>query len=150
MVLGLLVPGLHAQDTTASSWHFLAEPYLMFPNMQGTIGLGELPDLPLDADPGDILGKLKAGFMLYLEARNDRWAATSDLLYMRLEQDATPNDVVHSGNAAFSQFAIEMAGLRRVLPALEVGLGGRFNPLNADVELQRNTSTVAGRGDVLP
>ena len=35
-------------------WTFLAEPYLMFPNMKGTVGLGILPDGTVDASANDI------------------------------------------------------------------------------------------------
>jgi hypothetical protein len=51
----------NAQDTLApknnSKWHFLAEPYLLFPNMKGTIGLGNLPDASLDLNVGDIFNQ---------------------------------------------------------------------------------------------
>jgi len=35
-----------AQDTTVvkNKWHYLLQPYAMFPGMDGKIGLGELPD----------------------------------------------------------------------------------------------------------
>ena len=31
-----------------NKWHFLLEPYMMFPNMQGTTGLGDLPNAEVD------------------------------------------------------------------------------------------------------
>jgi hypothetical protein len=49
-------------------WGFLIEPYLMFPNMSGQIGIGNLPIAEVDANPADIFDKLNLGLMLYLEA----------------------------------------------------------------------------------
>ena len=59
-----------AQETEAttprkSKWNFLVEPYMLFPNMSGTVGLGSgevVPDVTVDASSSDILGQLKMGF----------------------------------------------------------------------------------------
>ena len=51
-------------DTT-KKWNFLAEPYLMFPHMKGDIGAGDQVTVPVDANTGEILGKLKMGAMFY-------------------------------------------------------------------------------------
>ena len=51
-----------------------------------------------DADSGDILGRLKFGAMLYLEAYSDRWAITTILMYMKLAQDVTTDTLINSGN----------------------------------------------------
>src|SRR5215471_228694 len=69
------VSRLSAQDSTAlNKWHFLLEPYAMFPNMHGTAGLGNLPDAEVDEDPGDIFKNLQVGAMLYAEAYKGPWA----------------------------------------------------------------------------
>jgi len=141
LIAGAMVHGLYGQETGAPErepWKFMVEPYLMFPNMSGTIGLGELPDVSVDADPADIFTKLNAGFMLFLEGRNERWAITSDFLFMGLEQAAPPSELINSGNVEVTQLAWELVGLRRVLPFLELGLGARVNALSADVYLLRN------------
>jgi hypothetical protein len=69
-----------AQDSTQTDnrWGFLVEPYLMFPNMKGTLGVGVLPDGEVDAGIGDIFDRLQSGFMLYAEAQNGTWALSSD------------------------------------------------------------------------
>ncbi len=68
-----------AQDTTMakSKWHFLLEPYMMFPNMHGTTGLGGLPNAQLDEDPGDIFKNLQFGAMFYAEANKGFWTVSS-------------------------------------------------------------------------
>ena len=68
-------------------WHFLIEPYVMFPNMKGDIGIGVLPPAHVDEGPDDIFSNLQMGVMLYAEAYNSRWAFSSDVLYMYLKSD---------------------------------------------------------------
>ena len=80
-----------AQNEDKTGWHYLAEVYLMFPNMSGTIAVADLPPVGVDADPGDIFGHIKMGAMFYFEATNDNWAISSDLLYMKLGQDVVPD-----------------------------------------------------------
>lgn len=90
----------HAQD---SGWHWLAEPYVMFPNMKGDVGLADLPDASVDANPSDIFSHLQMGAMLFLEARNDTWVFSSDVLYMDLDSDLEPGRFVSSGSAGMKQ-----------------------------------------------
>lgn len=131
-----------AQDSTnvsGNKWHYLVQPYLMFPNMNGEVGLGELPNANVDASAGDIFNNLQIGAMLYLEAHNDLWAVSSDLLYMDLNQDVSERNLVKSGNADAKQFAWELAGLRKLLPWLEAGLGARLNSLTSGLQLNIET-----------
>src|SRR5690348_10064025 len=76
--------GARAQGAPDDGWHFLVEPYAMFPNMEGETGIGNLPPVHVDEDPQDIFDHLQMGAMLFFEARNDRWAFSTDLLYMDL------------------------------------------------------------------
>lgn len=125
---------VHGQDDPGHAWHFLAEPYLMFPYMSGETGIGESLLLPVDANPGDIFDKLQMGAMLYLEAQTDKWAVTSDLVYMKLEQEVTPGALINSGEVSAKQLVWEMAGLYRIAPFWEAGIGGRFNYLQIGVD----------------
>jgi hypothetical protein len=129
-----------AQDTTQTHnrWEFLVEPYLMFPNMKGTVGVGALPDGEVDAAVGDIFDRLQSGFMLYAEAQNGIWAISSDFLYMNLNQDVVPTKIINSGSVSVSESAWELAGLRKILPWLEGGIAGRLVSIKADMEVVRN------------
>ncbi len=118
-------------------WNFLTDVYLMFPYMDGEIGIGESLILPVEANPGDIFSKLKMGAMLYLEAQTDKWAITSDLVYMNLKQDVTPGTIVTSGNVNAKQLIWEAAGLYRITPFLEAGVGGRLNYLETGIDVWR-------------
>ena len=119
-------------------WHFLTEVYLMFPYMDGEMGIGNTLTIPIDANPGDIFSKLKMAAMLYLEARTDKWAITSDLVYMNLNQEVTPGTLLHSGTVGAKQLVWEVAGLYRVLPFWELGAGGRLNNLQTEIDVRRN------------
>jgi hypothetical protein len=121
---------------TDKKWHFLAEPYIMFPYMSGETGIGENLLFPVDANPGDIFSVLQAGAMLNLEAKTDRWAITSDLVYMNLKQDVTPGTLINSGEANVRQLIWEAAGLYRLTPFWEAGIGGRLNYLQSGVNAQ--------------
>lgn len=126
-----------AQDSVASKqkWKFLADVYMMFPNMKGSVGAGTLPDADLDVDAGDIFSHFKMGTMLYAEAVKGSWAISSDLIYMKLAQDVTPGILISSGKVTVKQTAWEAAGLRNLLPWLDAGIGFRLNSLSTDVEL---------------
>lgn len=130
----------YGQDTTKlKKWHFLAEPYLMFPYMDGETGIGESLLLPVDATAGDIFSKLQMGAMLYFEAKTDQYAITSDIVYMNLEQAVSATKLVNSGTVDAKQFIWEFAGLYRLSSFLEIGIGGRLNYLQMGVDAQVNT-----------
>ena len=133
-----------------NSWHFLAEPYLMFPYMSGETGIGNNLILPVEASPGDIFSKLQMGAMLYLEAQTDKWAITSDLVYMNLNQEITPGILIHDGSVTAKQLIWEAAGFYRLTRCLEVGLGGRVNYVQTSVDASVNvipdgTEPISGR-----
>ena len=140
MLIILAAMTCSAQDSTRTpnKWEFLVEPYLMFPNMKGTVGIGALPDGMVDAGIGDIFSRLQSGFMLYAEAQNGTLAFSSDLLYMSLKQDAEPTRTIASGSVSMSETGWELAGLRKILPWLESGIAGRLVSLKVDMEVVRN------------
>jgi hypothetical protein len=146
LVMAIACTQSFAQDTTVvkNKWHYLLQPYAMFPSMKGTVGLGYLPDAEVNADAGDIFNNLQIGAMLYFEAHNDHWAITSDLLYMDLKQDIEGKRGIISGEADAKQFAWELAGLRTIRPWLDVGVGLRLNSLKSGLDLSVDTSFLGG------
>jgi hypothetical protein len=133
----------NAQDSIVpakkNKWHFLIEPYLMFPNMNGTAGIGNLPDASFNSDPGDIFSHLQIGGMLYFEAHNNNWAITTDLLYMKLTQDVPANQVIISGNAKVSEFLWELTGFYKIVSWFEVGAGARLYSIHPEMEMNYKT-----------
>jgi hypothetical protein len=124
---------VHAQDS--GGWKYLVEPYVMFPNMKGELGLADLPAAPVDENPSDIFSNLQMGAMLFVEARNDNWAFSSDVLYMNLESDLESNSLVSSGSADMKQLGWELAGMRRLTPWFELGVSAVYNRIDADVKM---------------
>jgi hypothetical protein len=138
------------QADTVKKWNFLVDVYLMFPNMNGETGIGQSLVLPVNANPGDIFSKLQMGGFLYLEAQTDKYAITSDIVYMNLVQEVTPGTILNSGEVDAKQFIWEFAGLYRLSSFLEIGIGGRLNYIQAGVDAQINvipsgTEAITGR-----
>jgi hypothetical protein len=134
-----------ATATPKSEWDFLVEPYMLFPNMNGTVGLGSgevVPDVSVDASSNDILGQLKMGFMLNAEASNGKWKIGSDLLYMSLAQGVKTGVLIQNGELSVKQLGWEVSGLYAVKPWLDLGIGGMLNSINSEVDLK--TITIGG------
>lgn len=131
-----------AQDSTkpANKWHILLEPYLMLPNMHGTVGVGTLPEAEVDEDPGDIFSNLQIGAMLYGELYKGPWAISSDFTYMKLKGDIVGKNGILSGEATMEQLAWELAVLRKLNPWLEAGVALQLNNIGSDLNLVVNTS----------
>lgn len=125
-----------------SDWKFLVEPYMMFPNMNGNLGLGDLPDASLDASSSDILGQLKMGFMLNAEASTGKWTIGSDFIYMHLAQGVEPGTLISSGEITAKQVGWEVSGLYAVKPWLELGIGGMLNSINSGADI--NVKVIGG------
>jgi hypothetical protein len=136
--LNVYTNGQAQTQVPAKNWNFLTDIYLMFPNMDGETGTGNLLSVPVDANPGDIFSKLKMAAMLYLEAKNDKWAITTDLVYMNLNQEITPGTLLQSGEVTAKEFIWEQSGLYRIVPFWEVGVGGRLTNLSTDIDVRRN------------
>ena len=140
-ILLFVIPAMicPAQEATQEkNWNFLTEIYLLFPNMNGETGIGDIVSVPIDADPGDVFSNLRFGGMLYFEAQTNKWALTSDLVFINLQNEITETTLLHSGTVKANQGVWENAGLYRVLPFLEVGIGGRLNHLKTSMEVNRN------------
>ena len=141
---------LHAQGTTAdvtptsefpvnAGWNFLVEPYAMFPNMRGKIGIGSSDVMPvsINVSPSEIFSNLHMGAMLYLEANKGKWNINTDLLYMNLSQGVESNKVIENGEVSAKQLGWETAGLYSVIPNLQVGVGILVNSIESDVNVNR-------------
>ena len=84
-----LIPVSAQASDSAKKCHVLADIYLMAPYMKGETGVNDKIMAPVDASAGDIFNKLKMAAMLYIEVQNEKWAFTSDFVYMSLNQNVT-------------------------------------------------------------
>ena len=135
---------LRAQESSEKEWKFLVETYLMFPAMNGSTCIGNLPRVDVDANAGDIFSHLRIGAMLYAEASKGNWAFSSDIIYIDLRQNVTPGVLVESGEFSAKQFAWELAGLKRLAPWLEVGIGVRLNSMKTGLDLVKTFGNPRG------
>lgn len=134
--------GVDAQDSTnvghtsnAKGWHYMAEAYMMFPNMSGETTVRNLPEVTVDADEAAILGHLKMGAMVYFEAGVDDWTLSTDFIYMKLQQDVASSRVIQGGAVTMEELAWEFDGLHKVTPWMDAGLGVRLISLNCGLDL---------------
>src|SRR5215470_11679662 len=84
---GSVLAAQAAPAAAQSPWEFTIAPYGLFPSMQGSTALGNLPPVNVDASASEIFSHLQGGFMLYFQARKGDWAFATDALYMNLGQD---------------------------------------------------------------
>ena len=129
------------ENSNSKKWNFLAEAYFLFPYMSGDTGIGNLPNVEIDANPGDILSQLSMGAMFYFEADIEKWAFSSDFIYMNLGKglDAEPSAIVNFGTVELKQLMWELAAFRKLLPYLDAGLGLRLNSLDISSSINRNS-----------
>jgi hypothetical protein len=135
------VGGAGAQAATpvpapAEKWEFTIAPYVLFPNMQGSSAIGNLPAVSVDATPSDIFSHLQSGAMLYFEVKKGKWAFATDALFMDLKQDISPDGGRVSGSLKARQGAWEGFLFYKFVPKLEIGIGGLANKLDASFSAQ--------------
>jgi len=135
------------EPVNPKKWNFQTDVYLLFPSIDGETGIGNTVTVPIDANPGDIFSNLKIGGMLYLEAKTGKWAITSDLVFMNLNEKITPGKIITSGDVTGKQLIWELAGLYRVAPLLEIGAGTRLNNVQAGIDATRDV-ILSGTNDI--
>ncbi len=140
-LLGLLaaVPVALAQGAPPNQWQFVIEPYLMFPHITGTIGAGPLPDVSLDESPSDLFKHLQMGAMLYVEAHDNSWTITSDLLYSNIAETAPSRPIISYARVDLKQLIWEPDLLFRLSPWFELGAGADLTSLKTGINLTLNT-----------
>ena len=125
------------------TWEFTVAPYLLYPTMQGTSGIGYLPPINVEASPSEIFSHLQGGMMLYFQARKGDWAFATDAIYMHLGQDVHQDTGWVSGSLSMKQWAWEGFFLYQFVPKLEVGLGFLGNKIDGKV----SATLTPGAGD---
>lgn len=135
LTLAVLSPRRATAQQEQQGWSFLIAPYLLFPHMNGTVGVGPI-SVDVDADPGDIFSNLQFGAMLAAEATNGQWSIGFDGLYMDLSKDSEHLSVQADGYQA----GLELTGFRTLVPGVvEVLAGGRVNLLGTTLKSQSAT-----------
>jgi hypothetical protein len=143
----VLIPA-NAQNTSSAPrmnrWHFLVEPYLMMASINGSVGIGNIPATNICIPASEVFSHLNFGAMLYAEARNERFAISSDFLYASLDQGASSKNGIINGQAGVKLVIEELAGLYRVAPWLEFGLGARIVGFETSLDVNVDSTIVSG------
>lgn len=147
-LLSLSVKNVVAQNMNSEGdkWKVTLKPYFMFPNMNGTAGVADLPDVSVNANPGDIFSHLQIGMMLYSEVENEHYAITSDLLYMNLSEEVPRGKLVSGGELRAKQFMWELSGLRKISAWFDAGIGLRLNSLKSEIQVD----LFGAQGTIIP
>jgi len=123
----------------ADHWQWTIAPYLLFPTMQGSTGIGSLPLLHVDASPSEIFSHLHFGAMLYVQARKGSWAFVLDQIYMDLNQDVNPGGIWVNGTVTMKQYAAEAFAFKEVSHGFEATIGALVNSIQASGTITLNT-----------
>jgi hypothetical protein len=83
------LPAMTEPGGFEARWQVAAAVYLFAPSLEGTVGVGGLPTVDVDASFSDLLDYLDFAFMAVAEARRDRFGIFGDILYTKLSGDAT-------------------------------------------------------------
>ncbi|MCK0209892.1 hypothetical protein MWN33_17820 [Starkeya koreensis] len=81
-------PAAEAPAPSASQWRYQATLYGWATAINGDVGVGRLPSVPVNATIPDVLEKLDGAVMGSFFARNDQWMVLADLVLARLSHDS--------------------------------------------------------------
>ncbi|NLH71692.1 MAG: hypothetical protein GX456_01405 [Verrucomicrobia bacterium] len=121
----LMIPPLTGVSE-AGQWTFDASLYGLAVSMSGDIGIGHV-NADIDAGFDKVLDNLEFGAMGTLRLGYDRWALTTDIIYMGLQ--GSKNGVT----AEFDQWMVEPTLSYRVSDYFEVLAGVRYNNLSGEI-----------------
>lgn len=93
-----------------SEWTFAVAPYFWAAGLQGDVGVFGVKPVHLDMSFGDIFDNLRFGGMLVGEAHNGTWGLFGDLIYVKIEDDASVTRTV-SGIPATLAASVETSSL---------------------------------------
>ncbi|MCJ7483675.1 MAG: hypothetical protein MUO31_12005, partial [Thermodesulfovibrionales bacterium] len=96
LVIVTAMPAIAAAEEPAQKdgWQFGANIYMWMPTIGGKSANGDTIEINFD----DILKDLEFTYMGGFEARNGRWHLTTDIIYMKLEQDNKGKLTLPEGN----------------------------------------------------
>lgn len=120
----ILAPIARAEEP--KKWSVDASLYFLGAGMDGEVGIaGASADL--DVDFSDVLENLEFGAMAFARVGRDRWAFTTEVVFMGL---AASKDAI---SADFDQWLVEPRLSYRASPYLDPFVGVRYNNLSGEI-----------------
>jgi hypothetical protein len=138
-------PKKRAQGGTSSGWQFGFAPYLYMAGMTGTIGArGRVTNIDLSFS--DVLDHFDIGLMGAFEAKKGRFVSTTDMMWIKLEEERlTPGGLYSSAKLGVNMFIFDpQLGYR-----LYDGKAGSFDLLGG-VRVQSVETNLDFRAGTLP
>ena len=128
-----------ASPTQDNSWNFNVTPYLFAAGMDGEISFLS-QSIPVDAEFSDLLDHLSFGAMLNAEANKGKWTIMTDVVYMKLKNDAEILNGQGTAKAELEQIIFELGGGYTFIEegkfSVDVIAGARFFNLDSSLTLQ--------------
>jgi hypothetical protein len=92
-----------------SGWQFDISPYLWMADASADVSFLNLT-VPVEAEFGDILSNLEAGFLLHAEARNGRHFLGGDIMFLRVGKTGTIDRLNIQTDLTLKQLIAELFG----------------------------------------
>lgn len=137
----------HAQDAPSQEvgdWTFQLAPYMWGAGQTGTVRVGNLQNVEVNAHFSDVLKHLKFGAMTAFEARRGPWAILADGFYVKVGTTSDPLLGGYLGTARLGgeTTILQLAGAYRVTEdskvALDVLAGVRYTNLSSKLDLSQS------------
>ncbi len=106
--------GQDADNDSSSSWEFDVAPNFWLASLKGNIGYLD-QSLPVEAEFKDLLDQLSFGLMLHAEARKDRFALMTDLVFLELTETGSVSPANIFAEAEITQVIWEFGGAYSLL-----------------------------------
>ena len=127
-----------ASPASADEWECDLGFYAWLEGLDGTMGVSDENDVPVDASFSDLVSFLDFAGATYFEARKPKFALQTDVAYVKLgetrqaEVGASLVDV----DLDFVQWIWEVGGAYRLTPKLNAWLAGRLYSMSANATFQ--------------
>ena len=122
-----------------NSWNFNITPYLFAAGMEGEISFLS-QSIPVDAQFSDLVDHLSFGAMLNTEANKGKWTIMTDVVYMKLKNDAEIQNRQLTAKAELEQIIFELGDGYKFIEegkfSVDVIAGARFFNLDSSLTLQ--------------
>ena len=161
-VIGLFIPpgstaaGDAVNTATSDDWQFKAQAYGWLPTIEGTLPTDDDVELKID----EILDNLDFTFMGVFQARRDKWAVVSDIVYLKLSADEAGHTTIPVGpvnvptridfGIDMKAWIVNLAGAYRVYQSdnfdVQFLAGTRY--LSLETKAKLDTSLIPGRKSV--
>jgi hypothetical protein len=133
---------LAAAPVAAEGWEQELVLYAWLAGLEGTIGIGDVAQAPVDASFDDLAGFLDFAMAVHFEAKNMKNIFVADVSYvgLRAERDATVANQPATIDMDLDQWIVETGGGYRVKPEFDVLVVGRWYFF----DMGKTTTSIAG------